>query len=173
LLAKSSANNYIEFDTGGYLALIDFHTNSAYVRDWDARILIGGTTTDANSTASMSIDASFVQINTRVIATSFNATSDYRIKTDIVLLSDISYNVDHLKPIKYTNTQLKKDDMGFIAHEVQEIFPFLVTGVKDGEEKQTLNYNGFIALLVKEVQDLKKENIDLKTRLDAIEKRLM
>jgi hypothetical protein len=63
--------------------------------------------------------------------------------------------------------------MGFIAHEVQEIFPFLVTGVKDGEEKQTLNYNGFIALLVKEVQDLKKENTDLKSRLDAIEKRLM
>jgi hypothetical protein len=71
LLAKSSANNYIEFDTGGYLALIDFHTNSAYVRDWDARILIGSTTTDANSTASMSIDASFVQM-TRVIASSLS-----------------------------------------------------------------------------------------------------
>ena len=109
----------------------------------------------------------------QISATSFNATSDYRIKTDIIKLTDISYNIDQLNPVKYTNTKLGKDDMGFIAHEVQEIFPFLVTGVKDGEEKQTLNYNGFIALLVKEVQDLKKENIDLKTRLDAIEKRLM
>ena len=109
----------------------------------------------------------------QVSATSFNATSDYRIKTEVVPLSDLSYNVDQLNPIKYTNTKLEKEDMGFLAHEVQEVFPFLVTGVKDGEEKQTLNYNGFIALLVKEVQDLKKENIDLKSRLDAIEKRFM
>jgi hypothetical protein len=47
-------------------------------------------------------------------------------------------------------------DMGFLAHEVQEIFPFLVSGEKDGERNQSLNYNGFIALLVKEIQDLKK-----------------
>ena len=45
--------------------------------------------------------------------------------------------------------------MGFIAHEVQEIFPFLVTGEKDGKDTQTVNYNGFIALLVKEIQQLK------------------
>jgi hypothetical protein len=62
--------------------------------------------------------------------------------------------------------------MGFIAHEVQDLFPFLVTGVKDGSEIQTLNYNGFIALLVKEVQDLKKENIRLKEINDLFESRL-
>jgi hypothetical protein len=109
----------------------------------------------------------------QVNAASFNASSDYRIKTNVLPLSDISYNIDKLNPVKYTNIKLEKEDMGFIAHEVQEVFPFLVTGVKDGEEKQTLNYNGFIALLVKEVQDLKKENQLLKDRLDAIEKRFM
>ena len=52
--------------------------------------------------------------------------------------------------------------MGFLAHEVQEVFPFLVMGEKDGKSMQCLNYNGFIALLVKEVQDLKKQVCELK-----------
>jgi len=59
--------------------------------------------------------------------------------------------------------------MGFIAHEVQEEFPFLVEGEKDGENMQSINYDGFIGLLVKEVQDLKKENKILKERLDRLE----
>ena len=55
------------------------------------------------------------------------------------------------------NTSLGKSDIGFIAHELQEQFPFLVTGEKDASENQTLNYTGLIALLTKEIQDLKKE----------------
>jgi hypothetical protein len=140
---------------------------------------IGGQVKITNATASTTtgtgalIVSGGAGIGGQVNALSFNAQSDYRIKTDVVPLSELSYNVDQLKPIKYTNTKLEKEDMGFIAHEVQDIFPFLVSGVKDGKEKQSLNYNGFIALLVKEIQDLKKENVDLKSRLDTIEKRLM
>ena len=46
--------------------------------------------------------------------------------------------------------------MGFIAHELQEHFPFLVSGEKDGAENQSVNYIGLIALLVKEIQELKE-----------------
>jgi hypothetical protein len=88
-------------------------------------------------------------------ATYFITTSDYRIKEDLKPL-DISYNVDRLNPICYTNTLSNKQDLGFIAHEVQEIFPNLVEGEKDGEKMQSLNYIGLIAVLVKEVQELKK-----------------
>jgi hypothetical protein len=62
--------------------------------------------------------------------------------------------------------------MGFLAHEVQEDLPFLVTGDKDGVETQRLNYTGLIALLVKEVQELKRENKEIKARLDSIEKKM-
>ena len=51
--------------------------------------------------------------------------------------------------------------MGFIAHEIQTEFPFLVKGEKDDEEYQSVNYIGIIGLLVKEVQDLKKRVKDL------------
>lgn len=90
--------------------------------------------------------------------------SDYRIKENITLL-DGTYNVDDLKPVKYFNTKTKNEEVGFIAHEVQEVFPFLVHGEKDGEKLQTLNYIGLIGVLVKEIQQLKMEVKDLKQKL--------
>jgi hypothetical protein len=95
----------------------------------------------------------------------FNATSDYRIKENPILLNDTFY-VDDLKPKFYKNKLSNREDMGFIAHEVQEIFPFLVNGEKDGSDYQSVNYNGFIALLVKEIQELKKR---LKTTEDQLQ----
>ena len=90
-----------------------------------------------------------------VTATSFNATSDYRIKENIKPL-DSTFTVDLLNPVTYFNKQLEKQDVGLIAHELQEVFPFLVTGEKDGESNQSVNYNGLIGVLIKEIQDLKE-----------------
>jgi hypothetical protein len=82
-------------------------------------------------------------------------TSDYRIKENPVEL-DESYTVDQLNPVSYTNKIINKQDIGFLAHEVQDVYPFLVEGEKNGDKTQALNYNAIIAILVKEVQDLKK-----------------
>jgi hypothetical protein len=112
--------------------------------------------------SSITTNASTGQIG----ATSFNASSDYRIKEN---LRPITATVDDLNPLQFYNKQSRNEDMGFIAHEVQEQFPFLVTGEKDGEQMQSLNYSGLIALLTKEIQDLKKENRTLKYRLDHID----
>jgi hypothetical protein len=81
--------------------------------------------------------------------------SDYRIKDNIESLDLLS--IDNLKPIKYFNKKTEQTEIGFLAHEVQEIFPYLVTGEKDGKNTQTLNYIGLIGILVKEIQDLKTE----------------
>jgi t-SNARE complex subunit (syntaxin) len=58
--------------------------------------------------------------------------------------------------------------VGFLAHEVQEQFPFLVSGEKDGQATQSINYNGFIGILVKEMQDSKKEIQELKKHMVEI-----
>lgn len=94
-------------------------------------------------------------------ADSFTPSSDYRIK-DIIEPLDSSYSVDNLKPIKYFNKKTEKEEIGFLAHEVQEIFPCLVTGEKDGEDFQRLNYMGLIGVLTKEIQLLKAEVAELK-----------
>jgi hypothetical protein len=54
------------------------------------------------------------------------------------------------------NTKLSKLDIGFIAHEVQEYYPFLVDGEKDGQQTQSLDYISIIGILVKEIQELKQ-----------------
>jgi hypothetical protein len=93
-------------------------------------------------------NASFGNVFTNTVYVS----SDYRLKENIHPIS-ITKTVDLLKPVEYDHTT--GHQMGFIAHELQEVFPFLVSGEKDGSEYQTVNYTGIIALLVKEMQDLK------------------
>ena len=94
-------------------------------------------------------------------AATFNTTSDYRIKESVETL-DETYTVDKLRPVKYYNTILDKEDLGFIAHEIQEHYPFLVQGEKDGENHQAINYSGIISVLVNEIQALKREVARLK-----------
>jgi FtsZ-binding cell division protein ZapB len=107
--------------------------------------------------------SSTLSVTNTVTASSFNSTSDYRIKENVTLLKKTAHTVDRLRPVHYYNTQIKKEDIGFIAHEVQEEFPFLVSGEKDGKEMQSINYSGLIGLLVKEIQILKTDNQTLKT----------
>ena len=102
-------------------------------------------------------------ISGTVYSTYFITTSDYRIKENLRPL-DASFNVDKLRPLHYTNTLSNKEDLGFIAHEVQEVYPYLVDGVKDGSRNQSLNYTGLIAILVKEIQELKQRVLNLENK---------
>ena len=82
-------------------------------------------------------------------------SSDYRLKTNVTDL-DGSYTVDKLTPVQYDNILSNKHEFGLIAHELQEFYPDLVKGEKDGAEYQRVNYNGLIGVLVKEVQELNR-----------------
>jgi len=104
-------------------------------------------------------DISFVlnslTITGNVFANSYNVTSDYRIKKNVALL-DEAFVVDDLRPITYFNEMTEKQDIGFLAHEVQELYPYLVSGSKDDPGYQSLNYIGLIGILVKEIKELKR-----------------
>jgi hypothetical protein len=102
---------------------------------------------------------------------SVTTTSDYRLKSDIVPLDD-SYSVDHLNPVTYIMSSTKKQNIGFIAHEVQEIFPELVEGEKDGANYQSLHMLQMIPVLVKEIQRLKIDNAQLKSEMYDIKDKL-
>jgi hypothetical protein len=120
-----------------------------------------------------------VKIYGDVEAVSYNAVSDYRVKENVVPL-DASFTVDGLNPVTYNLKSSGKQDIGFIAHEVQEFYPFLVNGEKDGKDTQSLNYNGFIGILTKEVKDLKKKvaeqerkALEQDARIQALEKMML
>jgi hypothetical protein len=94
---------------------------------------------------------------TSVQAVSFNTTSDYRIKSNIMSL-DNSYVIDNLRPVSYFNQLTNKNDIGLIAHELQEYYPFLVNQNKDDDEHlQSINYASIISLLIHEIQSLKRQ----------------
>ncbi len=74
---------------------------------------------------------------------------------------------------------MKARQYGFIAQEVEKIYPNLVSTASDDMRTKSVNYDGFIPVLVSSMQELKKENAELrsenevlKKRLDAIEARL-
>jgi hypothetical protein len=102
-----------------------------------------------------------------ITATSFTTTSDYRIKDNIENLDD-KFTIDNLRPITYLNNITKKQDIGIIAHELQEIYPFLVEGKKDDNKYQSVNYTGLIGILIKEIQDLKKDVQELKKEIQEL-----
>jgi hypothetical protein len=116
----------------------------------------GGNVSIGKTTNSYAMD-----ISGSVSAVSFNATSDYRIKDNVVDISN--YSIDNVKPRMYFNKMSNKYEYGFIADELQMEYPLLVNGMRDdvfenGEPNlQTVNYIGLIPLLVREIQELKKK----------------
>jgi len=94
--------------------------------------------------------------------TTFSTTSDYRLKSDIQESEDTLPLLLKLKPVTFIH-QVSKEKIratGFIAHEVQEIIPNLITGKKDAVKEngvpdyQQIDYAAFAPYLVKAIQTL-------------------
>ena len=105
--------------------------------------------------ASYNLDVSSNGIKT----TSINVVSDYRIKQNVepIDAANARFSVDDMRPVSYFNTLTNRSEHGFIAHELQEGHPELVSGTKDASELQSVNYNSMVAMLVSETQALKRQ----------------
>ncbi len=86
-------------------------------------------------------------------ATGYNTSSDYRLKED---LKDFD-GLDKVSKIPVYDFKWKVDDSrsyGVMAHELEEVLPNAVSGEKDGEEMQGVDYSKIVPLLVKSIQEL-------------------
>jgi hypothetical protein len=102
-------------------------------------------------------------IATNGSATSYNTSSDYRLKENEVAVSDGIERLKQLKPYKFNfKTDVDTTVDGFFAHEVSSVVPEAITGEKDGEEMQSIDQSKLVPLLVAAVQELT-------TRLEALE----
>ncbi|MFT6128059.1 MAG: hypothetical protein ACJAVA_002557, partial [Flavobacteriaceae bacterium] len=95
-------------------------------------------------------------------ATAYNTTSDYRLKED---LQDFK-GLDLVSKIPVYDYKWKAEDSrsyGVMAHELAEVLPDAVTGDKDAEEMQGVDYSKIVPLLVKSIQELtaKVEKLEL------------
>jgi hypothetical protein len=94
-------------------------------------------------------------------AVAFNTTSDYRLKEDLQEIKGL----EKVSAIKVYDFKWKDNDArmdGVIAHELAKVLPYAVTGEKDAEEMQSVDYSKLVPILVKAIQELKLEIEELK-----------
>ncbi len=113
--------------------------------------------------------------------------SDRRLKTDIEAVSNgMLGKLMQLQPVTYRYTAEAagaKHSIGFLAQDVQAIFPELVaqsTNQKGEKGYLSINYGGFGVLAIKAIQEqqtelelLKKENEALRAKFESLEARLL
>jgi hypothetical protein len=91
----------------------------------------------------------------------YTATSDYRLKENVQPFINALDSVTKLKPVTYVWKDCGIAANGFIAHELQEICPDAVVGIKDeldldGNPKyQSIDQSKVVALLTASIQELK------------------
>jgi len=108
-------------------------------------------------------------INVTNTATQFNTSSDYRLKENITPIKNGLERLNNLNPVKFDWKEDGTSSEGFIAHEAHEVFPDAVTGEKDGEKMQSMDYGRITPLLVKAIQEQQTIIEDLKTRIETLE----
>jgi hypothetical protein len=115
-------------------------------------------------------------ISTNGSSTSYNTTSDYRLKENIAAVTDGITRLQQLKPSRFNfiADPVKTVD-GFIAHEVQSVVPECVTGEKDAVDEdgdpiyQGIDQSKLVPLLTAALQEAIGEIESLKARVAALE----
>jgi len=108
-------------------------------------------------------------------STSYNTSSDYRLKEDWQPMTGASERVQALKPVNFA---WKLDGLrvdGFLAHEAQEVVPEAVHGTKDAVDAEGKpNYQGIdqsklVPLLTAALQEALTKIDALTARIEALE----
>jgi hypothetical protein len=106
-------------------------------------------------------------------STSFQTSSDVRLKKDIVASEAASEKIDNIRIVSHG---WKHDDYvvdyGLIAQELYEIMPRAVTKGDDGEEVETVwsvDYSKLVPMLIKAHQEQQAIITDLKARIEVLE----
>ena len=96
--------------------------------------------------------------------TTYNTSSDYRLKENVVELTECVNKVSMLSPKSFNFISNPENTLiGFIAHEVQEVIPQAVTGKKDDIKEdgrpryQGIDQSMIVPLLVGAIKELKAE----------------
>jgi len=134
---------------GGYTTGIQIYRNNTYA------------STAMSFVQQVSANAQVGSITMTDSLTSYNTTSDYRLKENVVDMTGAVDRVKQLKPkrFNFTSEPTKVVD-GFLAHETQAIVPESVTGTKDEVDNngnavyQGIDQAKLVPLLVGAIKEL-------------------
>ena len=102
-------------------------------------------------------------------STSYNTSSDYRLKENAVAISDGITRLKTLKPYRF-NFKADKDKTvdGFFAHEVTAV-PEAIQGEKDGAEMQSIDQAKLVPLLTAALKEAITKIETLEARVTTLE----
>ena len=109
-----------------------------------------------NGTAALDIRYT-MDISGAIKTVGMNSVSDYRIKHNVCDLHT-DKTVDGLRPVMYMNRLTGHDEYGFLAHELQGVYPEMVVGEKDDPNGyQTIQYEQLFAIFIAEIKRLRDD----------------
>jgi len=108
-------------------------------------------------------------INLTTTTTAYATSSDYRLKENILPMTGALATVQQLNPVTYNWRADGSAGQGFIAHEIQEVCPDAVTGEKDGEQMQGVDYGKLTPILTAALQEAIAKIETLEARISALE----
>ena len=113
---------------------------------------------------------------TTTAAVAYNTTSDYRLKQDVVTLTDSITKLKQLNPVHFKWKDMPSVETdGFLAHEVQTVVPSAITGEKDALDKngniepQQIEVGKLTPLLTSALQEAIAKIETLETKVAALE----
>jgi hypothetical protein len=98
--------------------------------------------------------------NNNNAAVAYNTSSDYRLKENVLPMTNALDVVSQLNPVTYTWKSTGNSAQGFIAHELQAVVPDCVTGQKDAVDTagnpiyQGVDTSFLVATLTSAIQEL-------------------
>ena len=109
-------------------------------------------------------------------STSYNTTSDYRLKENVVGITDGITRIKSLKPSRFNFiAEADRTVDGFVAHEVSDVVPEAISGTKDAvddegnPEYQGIDQSKLVPLLTAALQEAITKIETLETKVAALE----
>ncbi len=157
----TNANGYISLSTAG--------TDWGYLSSGNSYL----PTLAAMRVSSTNISTTSVDVYGDIRYTgSIYDLSDRRKKDAIEALPSSLEKLAALQPVSFIMKGQTSRELGFIAQDVQKLYPELVGVGSDPSNTLSLNYMGLIAPMVQAIKELKAENEELRAKMLRLERSL-
>jgi Chaperone of endosialidase len=109
----------------------------------------------------------------------FEETSDERLKTNVRPVEGALQKLERIRGVEYESAESEspyalggvpgQSGIGVVAQEVEQVFPELVSVYNAEHEYKAVHYGGLTSVLIEAVKDLKAQNEELRSRIEALE----
>ena len=122
--------------------------------------------------------ANIGSITTTASATAYNTSSDVRLKHAVQALAGALTAIQAVRPVRFRWNSTDQLDIGFLAHELQEVVPTAVTGEPDAVNDdgsvrpQQVDHSRLVPLLTGAIKELLAQVEALTARVATLEEAL-